>query len=165
VCPVTGSTTGSSLVSGDLYIEKSFNYHYDHIWRNYGILIAYFVFFLVLYGLAVEFVPQVVKGKGDVLIYLQRQRRKAEKHSKTAVIQDLNTNVREKAAVMPGEGPEKSVNFGNLERSHDCFTWNKIEYEIPVKGGTKTLLTGIHGYVKPGTMTGKSDLRAFILLC
>lgn len=158
VCPVTGSTPGTNLVSGDRYIELSFNYHYSHLWRNYGILIGYFLFFFLLYGIAVEFVPQVAKGKGDILIFLRRGR------SKTGISQRAGTQAQESgistsSKLASPEGPDshKRNDFGKLKRSQDSFTWSSVAYQIPVKGGTKTLLTGIHGFVKPGTMTGKKQ--------
>jgi ATP-binding cassette, subfamily G (WHITE), member 2, SNQ2 len=156
VCPVTGSTPGTNLVSGDRYIELSFDYHYSHLWRNYGILIGYFMFFLALYGLAVEFVPQVVKGKGDILIFLRHGKRKAgsNKISEKKTLES-DTNNAAHLASSDANGPRKRSGFGKLKRSQDSFTWDKIEYQIPVKGGMKTLLTGIHGFVKPGSMTGR----------
>jgi CDR ABC transporter len=156
VCPVTGSSPGTNLVSGDRYIELSFNYHYSHLWRNYGILIGYFLFFFFLYGLAVEFVPQVVKGKGDILIFLRRGKGRTSSNERAGnQAQENQTTTSEKPASPEGARPTKPNGFGKLKRSQDSFTWNNIEYQIPVKGGTKTLLTGIHGFVKPGSMTGK----------
>ena len=154
VCPVTGSMPGTNLVSGDRYIELSFSYHYTHLWRNYGILIGYFMFFFVLYGLAVEFVPQVAKGKGDILIFLRHGRKAGTNNGLGKELQERNTENSATAASPNDAGFEKG--FGKLERSRESFTWEKIEYQIPVKGGKKTLLTGIHGFVKPGSMTGRS---------
>lgn len=33
------------------------------------------------------------------------------------------------------------------------FTWEGLNYHVPVPGGTKQLLTDVYGYVKPGTLT------------
>lgn len=33
------------------------------------------------------------------------------------------------------------------------FTWEKVDYTVPVPGGTRRLLHNVYGYVKPGTMT------------
>ena len=33
------------------------------------------------------------------------------------------------------------------------FTWEGINYHVPVPGGTKRLLHDVFGYVKPGTLT------------
>ena len=33
------------------------------------------------------------------------------------------------------------------------FTWEKLNYTVPVPGGTRRLLHDVYGYVKPGTLT------------
>ncbi len=33
------------------------------------------------------------------------------------------------------------------------FTWENINYHVPVPGGTRRLLHDVSGYVKPGTVT------------
>ena len=33
------------------------------------------------------------------------------------------------------------------------FTWEKVNYVVPVPGGTRRLLHDVYGYVKPGTLT------------
>lgn len=112
------------------------------------------MFFFVLYGFAVEFVPQVVKGKGDILIFLRHGKRK---NKNKRAEKEGQEGVTKKPANPTSSGeiePEQQTGFDKLKRSQDCFTWDKIDYQIPVKGGTKTLLTEVHGFVKPGSMTG-----------
>jgi hypothetical protein len=114
------------------------------------------MFFLAAYALAVEFVPQVQKGKGDILIYLRHQKaglRKKQVLEENTLPRDKVKSYAEQHA--SSQTQEIGNGFGKLERSQDFFTWSNVEYEIPVKGGTKTLLTGIHGFVKPRTMTGE----------
>ena len=117
------------------------------------------MFFFILYGLAVEFVPQVAKGKGDILIFLRRGRGKAGRNKRTENQAQENDRTTSAKMAPPSEaGPRELDGFGKLERSQDSFTWDKIDYQIPVKGGAKTLLTGIHGFVKPGSMTGMQQI-------
>ena len=33
------------------------------------------------------------------------------------------------------------------------FTWEKVNYVVPVPGGTRRLLHDVYGYIKPGTLT------------
>ena len=33
------------------------------------------------------------------------------------------------------------------------FTWERLNYTVPVPGGTRRLLHDVYGYVKPGTLT------------
>ncbi len=34
-----------------------------------------------------------------------------------------------------------------------AFTWERLNYHVPVTGGTLQLLNDVYGYVKPGTLT------------
>ena len=34
-----------------------------------------------------------------------------------------------------------------------AFTWEKVNYVVPVPGGTRRLLHDVYGYIKPGTLT------------
>jgi len=104
----------------------------------------------------VEFVPQVVKGRGDVLIFLRQQkippgdnRSVEEEKQGVASPQDLASDA--------GQITDLTRAPTKLEIRKEAFTWDIIQYQIPVKGGSKPLLTDIHGFVKPGTMTGKPN--------
>jgi len=33
------------------------------------------------------------------------------------------------------------------------FTWEQVNYVVPVPGGTRRLLHDVYGYIKPGTLT------------
>lgn len=37
--------------------------------------------------------------------------------------------------------------------STKVFTWEHLDYTVPVPGGTRRLLNDVFGYVKPGTLT------------
>lgn len=50
VCAVVGSTPGSAIVSGKLYIQAQYGFEMDHLWRNIGINLAFFGFFVVCTG-------------------------------------------------------------------------------------------------------------------
>jgi ATP-binding cassette subfamily G (WHITE) protein 2 (PDR) len=155
---VTGSLPGSTFVSGDRYIGESFDYYYSHLWRNYGILIAYLIFFVVAYGLAVEFVPQVEKGRGDILIFLRRRKPKLEHNLQEKEKSEEDIETGQFNALTSIEPISASpMKLHKLDRKEANFTWRSIEYEIPLKSGTKVLLTGISGHITHGTMTGKSS--------
>lgn len=142
-------------MSGDRYIGEAFGYDQSHLWRNYGILVAYLIFFMVAYGLAVEFVPQLPKGRGDVLLFRRRQdlRKDGKLSKREDAIKDIESNPG--GALNPLSQPStKTRIFRNLERSNDSLTWDRLNYQVPVKGGMKKLLIDVQGYVKPGTLTG-----------
>lgn len=46
---------------------------------------------------------------------------------------------------------EKSVE--GIAKNTAIFTWQHVNYDIPVKGGQKRLLDDVQGYVRPGRLT------------
>src|SRR5579863_7918389 len=38
-------------------------------------------------------------------------------------------------------------------KDRDVFTWEGVNYHVPVSHGTRQLLNNIYGYVRPGTLT------------
>jgi ATP-binding cassette subfamily G (WHITE) protein 2 (PDR) len=52
VCSTVGAVAGSRVVNGDRYLELSYSYLPAHKWRNFGILIAFLVFFCGVYLVA-----------------------------------------------------------------------------------------------------------------
>ena len=52
----------------------------------------------------------------------------------------------------------KETEFSNNSGKGDfsdrkAFTWESLNYSVPVPGGTRRLLHDVYGYVKPGTLT------------
>ena len=47
VCTLAGSVAGTDQVSGSAYIIDGFSYRPDELWRNFGIIVALIVFFLI----------------------------------------------------------------------------------------------------------------------
>jgi ABC-type multidrug transport system permease subunit len=43
ICSTTGAKAGADFVLGTDYVATSFSYTRDHLWRNFGILIAFIV--------------------------------------------------------------------------------------------------------------------------
>jgi ATP-binding cassette subfamily G (WHITE) protein 2 (PDR) len=52
ICSTLGATPGSNVVQGSAYIIQSYAYYPSHRWRNFGILVAFTVFFLFTYLVA-----------------------------------------------------------------------------------------------------------------
>lgn len=44
-CTLQGSTPGQNNVPGMRYLEVAFDYRHGHQWRNFGILVGFFIFF------------------------------------------------------------------------------------------------------------------------
>ncbi|KAJ8586070.1 hypothetical protein M405DRAFT_692245, partial [Rhizopogon salebrosus TDB-379] len=55
VCSMVGAQPGQNFVDGDLFTNLSYDYYYSHLWRNFGIICAFFVGFLAILLTATQF--------------------------------------------------------------------------------------------------------------
>ncbi|OJJ75062.1 hypothetical protein ASPBRDRAFT_28029 [Aspergillus brasiliensis CBS 101740] len=143
ICSAVGAVAGERFVSGDAYLAQNYQYYYSHVWRNYGILIAYLVFFTGLYLFLSEYnsgetskAESLVFRSGHVPQYL------------------LSSDGIEDGEANPDK-PEvrDQVDVINLPKQTDILSWKGLNYDIPVKDGTRRLLDNVNGWVKPGTLT------------
>lgn len=139
ICAIAGAVKGEETVSGDAFIAASYGYYYSHVWRNFGILLAFLVFFMAFYFVIAELnssttstAEALVFQRGHVPDYLLKGHSKPE-----AVVKEEK------------QGAEDVP----LSPQTDTFTWNNVVYDIPYKGGERRLLDHVSGWVKPGTLT------------
>lgn len=153
VCQTVGGEPGSTTVDGDLYAYLSYSYEWEDRWSNFGILIAFMVFFLIFYIVAAELVSEK-KSKGEVLVF-RRGRKPAVLKEKTAADEEdgtvrvgpVTTRERERA----GPVNEKDSRF--IQKQSSTFHWNNVCYDIKIKGEPRRILDNVDGWVKPGTLT------------
>lgn len=143
VCNVAGAIAGEEFVSGDAFIAANYQYHYSHVWRNFGILIAFLVFFMAIYFVATELnssttstAEALVFQRGHVPAYLKD----GQKASRTEDEKHAN-------------GKEKENDIKGLPPQKDIFTWRDVVYDIHIKSEERRLLDHVSGWVKPGTLT------------
>ncbi|KJZ75242.1 hypothetical protein HIM_05436 [Hirsutella minnesotensis 3608] len=153
ICSTVGSVRGQDYVLGDAYIESNFGYTWDHRWRNFGIIIAFTVFFLACYMTAAELVSEK-KSKGEVLVYRRGHKPAAAKHAEK--------RQRDPEAAMANIGPvvtaERSRTGGGkeagmLQQQTSVFQWHDVCYDVKIKSETRRILDHVDGWVKPGTLT------------
>lgn len=153
-CSLPGSTVGSNTVNGDAYFETSFGYSRSNLWRNLGVLIAFTVLYILITAFASE-IFSFADGGGGALVF--KKTRKAKKMA----IEEHKPADEEKAAnpAEPVSGGSsdtlqsgKDVVVDDIAQGKSIFTWENVQYEVPYQGGTRKLLNGVNGYVKPGLM-------------
>jgi len=144
ICAVRGAVAGERTVSGDAYIEAQYSYSYAHEWRNLGILIGFWIFFISLYLLASE----LNSSTSSTAEYLVFRRGHVPAHLRNLDKRSGDTGSTE-AVPKPKEEKDTSI----IPSQHDVFTWRNVCYDIPVKGGERRLLDNVSGWVKPGTLT------------
>lgn len=134
VCAFSGSVSGQADVLGKNYIEVAFEFAWAHAWRNFGIVIAFMIGFIVVTALGAEYL-RPVSGGGDVLLFKRGH---------------LPENVKEEEIKV--DEVKKQLTRLN-DTVPDVFTWQNINFTVPVDEGTRKLLNNVQGYVKPGSMT------------
>ncbi|KAJ6093557.1 hypothetical protein N7486_008846 [Penicillium sp. IBT 16267x] len=158
VCSAVGSVAGQTYVSGDAFINDNYEYYYSHLWRNFGILIAFMIFFNVTYLTATEYISRDA-SKAEALVYRPGH---VPQH-----IQDSQRDSETGAGDLTKLEVQRTTDDIRLPEQTDIFSWKSLQYEIPVKEGTRRLLDDVNGWVKPGTLTaltGVSGARKTTLL-
>jgi ATP-binding cassette, subfamily G (WHITE), member 2, SNQ2 len=160
VCSTTGSIAGRSTVNGNQYLSISYGFSYSNLWRDFGIMCAFAAAFFV--GLLV-FTEMVTGSAHETSVTLFKRGSRAD------VVQDaqkaIGPNDEEKAAPSGGEadGQATQTREGAVQETkevlkeqepmRDVFTWQHLNYEVPVQGGRRKLLEDVSGYVVPGKLT------------
>ncbi|KAI9835623.1 MAG: hypothetical protein M1837_003696 [Sclerophora amabilis] len=156
-CLLQGSRPGQSMVQGADYISTSYSYSRTHLWRNIGIIIAFWLFFIIITMIGME-IQKPNKGGGAVTIFKRGQ---APKNVTRAMEDNSNTKDEEmgekeiERAVdeeTSGSDSEKEEAKG-VAKNDTVFTWSNVNYTIPVEGGERQLLQDVQGFVRPGKLT------------
>lgn len=148
ICSSTGAQAGRLTVSGDDYISIAFSYSYSHVWRNFGILIAFLVGFNIIYFVATE-LNSSTSSSAEVLVFRRG-------HAPASLTGEPKAGAHDEESasgqVQAQEGAD-SEGVNVIPAQTDIFTWQDVVYDIEIKGNPRRLLDHVSGYVKPGTLT------------
>ncbi|KAL6159276.1 ATP-binding cassette transporter snq2 [Exserohilum turcicum] len=152
-CAIQGNRPGSLTVAGSDYIAAAYGYSRSHLWRNFGIICAFFILFVALTALGME-LQKPNKGGGAVTIYKRGQVPKAvEKEMETKTLpSDEEAGSREPVSEKY-ESQESDNPAEGVAKNETIFTFQNINYTIPYEKGERMLLKGVQGFVKPGKLT------------
>ncbi|KAE9980928.1 hypothetical protein EG328_011946 [Venturia inaequalis] len=152
---VGGAVPFATSVDGNAYLA-SLSYSSSHIWRNVGILFAWWVLFVAL---TIFFTLRLddAAGSGRTLLIPR------ENHSKAAPVQrpvDEENQVTEEKSdtadsirtALDGDSRQAVPDGGELLRNTSVFTWRNLKYTVKTPTGDRVLLDNVHGYVKPGML-------------
>lgn len=140
VCTLQGAITGTDIVVGSDYISRTFNYFPSEIWRNFGVILAFTIVFMVLNGLLSEV---VLYGSGGQMINFFQK----ENQERKALNETLS-----KTRSMRKRRSDAEMEKLHIE-SKRVLTWEALNYDVLVKGKKLRLLNNIYGYVRPGELT------------
>lgn len=141
VCTLAGSHPGTAAITGSSYIETAFSYYPNQLWRDWGIIVALVIVFLLMNVFLGEYLKWGAGGKTVTFFVKENKERKR-----------LNEDLREKKA----RRNRKEAGQGGSQlkiASKAILTWERLCYDVPVGSGQLRLLSDVYGYVKPGELT------------
>ncbi|KAK9441048.1 BMR1-like protein [Metarhizium brunneum] len=141
VCTLPGSNAGTTFVAGPDYIAQGFSYYPGDLWRNWGIVLSIIIFFLILNVVLGE-VVKFGMGGNSFKVYQRPNKERAALNEK--LLEKREARRKDKSNEV---GSDLSI------KSESILTWENLNYNVPVPGGTRRLLNNVFGYVRPGELT------------
>lgn len=152
---VGGAVQGETAVSGDSYLA-SLSYSHDHLWRNFGIVWAWWALFVAITIVMTTRWRSPSEGGPSLLI--PREKAKVAR----ALLTDPESQIGEKrmpptSSQRSGENTSAETSAqgsteGDLVRNTSIFTWKNLQYTVKTPSGDRILLDNVQGWVKPGML-------------
>ncbi|KAI8062098.1 ABC-2 type transporter-domain-containing protein [Gongronella butleri] len=134
-CLLAGAVPGQSYVLGDDYLLVGYGYETWQRWIDFVAVLLFFLFFTTITAIAMEYVE--LNKEGSITKVYKRGCAPKEKNEEELLQQTMTVADEEMEAVTDGT----------------TFSWQHIDYTVPVKGGKRQLLNDIGGIVRPGHLT------------
>jgi ATP-binding cassette, subfamily G (WHITE), member 2, SNQ2 len=150
VCATVGAVQGQDFVDGERFVELSYGYSYSNLWRNFCIIIAFGVGFLIALLLFTEYNTSAAFQHSYVLF--KRGLKKIDVSAVNDNEKGITKKEKEAENVLTGSSGSSAAADLSL-RQKDIFAWHQLQYTVPTQDGPKRLLDGISGYVMPGKLT------------
>ncbi|EAS36064.3 pleiotropic drug resistance family protein [Coccidioides immitis RS] len=148
ICGATGARPGEDFVDGDTFLNITYGYYASHLWRNLGIIFAFFFFFLVTYIGATELI-KAKPSKGEILVFPRGKVPSYLKSKKNSDDPESAETVNQKQK-LESTGHDQ---VGAIVKQTSIFHWQDVCYDIKIKNQPRRILNNIDGWVKPGTLT------------
>ena len=146
-CAVQDSVPGSNFVTGTSYVETAFSYKYSHRWSNYGVILAITILLFFAHLIMSEVVASE-RSKGEVLVFRRSNMRKTSTPHAADEESDIDTvHQSEKFS------DSNELQQTQIQKQVSVFHWEGVNYDVPIKGGHRTILDSVDGWIKPGTLT------------
>jgi ATP-binding cassette subfamily G (WHITE) protein 2 (SNQ2) len=136
-CAFTGAETGSLNIPGSRYLSTAYNYSRSHLWRNFGVVIAFTVLYILITMLATELFD-FASGGGGALEFKKSKASKqkvqaaaAPDDEEKAVQRQPSSGGSESGQTLDGPAEEA---LQEISGSESIFTWEDVEYTVPYMG-------------------------------
>ena len=159
-CSTVGAVPGVATVDGNNFLRLSFSYNFGNLWRNFGLVIAFGLFFIAVLLAFTEWNTASALSVGSVL-YVRGKKGAAEeleKEQAAANLPDLEkppalgSLISRTSTAQDRASQERALQ--DLKATPDIFSWQNLVYTVPIgRGETRKLLDEVSGYVTPGKLT------------
>ncbi|KNC96342.1 uncharacterized protein SPPG_08243 [Spizellomyces punctatus DAOM BR117] len=133
-CTLKGQSGNELFVRGEDYVRETFGYKESQMNISIIAIVLFWFLFILLNCIAMEYID-LIEGGYTRQVY---KKGKAPKQNDTSEL---------KVSEVATE--ESDTGFA----SDTTFTWQDVNYTVPVKGGERQLLDAVEGWIKPGQMT------------
>ena len=161
-CAISGAQAGQSSVPGAQYLATQYSYYRSNLWRNFGVIIAFTVLYILVTVIATENVNFAGAGGGALMFAKTKRAKKQvkdvvpppadEEKAISGDSSDSQTSREAGLGASPGDEKAEDEALDQLTKSDSIFTWRDVNYTVPYLGGERQLLNGVDGYAKPGKM-------------
>ena len=156
-CAIRGAMLGTPTVTGEQYLSSSFEYTRSNLWRNFGVVVAFTVLYILVTVVASE-VFSFVGGGGGALIFKKGSKSPAPSTTNALDIEKAGSSGDSSASsgVLQATSPATDKDANEVPRTssdESVFTWTDVSYGVPYGDGERQLLNQVQGYSKPGVMT------------
>jgi hypothetical protein len=150
---VGGSIPGEVIVYGDNYLA-SLAYSHSHVWRNFGVVWAFWALFVAITIIATS--RWRASSEGGPSLLIPREKAKVAQ----ALLRDEESQTDEKR-YRSSSGDETAVDSDgqlakdgekSLVRNTSVFTWKNLTYTVNTLTGDRVLLDDVQGWVRPGML-------------
>ncbi|EXJ86854.1 hypothetical protein A1O3_03808 [Capronia epimyces CBS 606.96] len=171
-CALAGNQPGQTSVDGSRYIQASFGYSRSHLWRNFGIIWAFFAFFLAVTAVGMEIMKPNAGGgsittfkRGQVPKKLEesidtggREKNPSGDEESGTAGKEVDGSVEKTATQNNGSSDSTSTKrdespMDQVAKNETVYTFRNVDYVIPYEKGERKLLQNVQGYVRPGKLT------------
>jgi ABC-type transport system involved in Fe-S cluster assembly fused permease/ATPase subunit len=159
-CALAGAQVNGKSVPGSAYLQTQYNYTWSHLWRNFGVVIAFTVLYILITVFATE-TFSFSAGGGGALIFKKTKKAKGQvkapapaDEEKGGATTDSDGSTKKETGLGDSQTSETAEDqaLQQITKSNSIFTWRDVSYKVPYLGGERQLLNNVNGYAKPGKM-------------
>ncbi|KAH8203314.1 hypothetical protein TruAng_002510 [Truncatella angustata] len=147
---IPGAIQGATSLTGDEYLH-GLSYSHTHLWRNFGIVWAFWAFFVAI---TIIFTNRWQSNSSKSGSLVPREQSKHIQQHKTDVESGAIERVKkEEISADPSAYSDDAVTLDNqIVRNTSVFTWKDLTYTVKTPQGDRVLLDNVQGWVKPGML-------------